>query len=64
MSAEQALLHKLSAVFADERGRAAGQLVLAGVEAQVVCDLVFGETGHWRVRGLAQIVAALAGEAR
>ncbi|WP_297901890.1 hypothetical protein [Metallibacterium sp.] len=45
MSAEQALLHKLSAVFADERGRAAGQLVLAGVEAQVVCDLVFGETG-------------------
>ena len=46
MSAEQALLHKLSAVFADERGRAAGQLVLAGVEAQVVCDLVFGEA--WR----------------
>lgn len=46
MSAKQALLHKLSAAFADERGRAAGQLVLAGVEAQVVCDLVFGEA--WR----------------
>ena len=43
---KQALLRKLTAAFADERGRAAGQLVLAGAEAQVVCDLVFGEA--WR----------------
>lgn len=43
---KQALLHKLTAAFADERGRAAGQLVLTGAEAQVVCDLVFDEA--WR----------------
>lgn len=48
---KERLLRKLTHAFADARGAKAGQLALAGAQADVVCDLLFDEAWRGSVEG-------------